>query len=839
MPRRIHFAIALLCSLLLQCGSQSQASDTIGWYFDEAATIRCTSGATYSPLTAYLCLKDVSSSSGVSGWQAMAVVTGNCLVNYDLRGDGLNLAVPPGFYVGLGTTNPIAPTQDMTIVLCTASIVPLDSSPIYLGVAGYSATPGDTLIAYSAGNDPGLIITATPASGSAIVPTAFVNATCWPCASNNRGPAYHVLAELLPESIDIVNPAGGDVFANVSISSTQLDSTLAAFAVEEVYKLTLAQPDTDSYLVRVTNDACTSTLFRDVFGFVLPDSSQRVPLLEGLRACPGVVWADTAAGQTLWTVANDPHQGWQIAGDYYGVDVDVRHAWDIVDGGDVRVGIIDTGVDARHPDFQGVSITGDQGTTYPGADYWHGTNVAGCLASAKNNEIDGRYYGTVGVAAVPLHVSRVDADQLTTTVVAQRLHDMLAVDVPIVNFSGGGPTGSLLLQNACSEWYNANRIMVAAAGNYTEDWPVTTPLAYPARYPSCVSVGAINRYGNKPWFAHYGDGQDFAAPGQEVTTTYTLYNIGTAEQDYTGLADGTSFAAPLVAGAAALLLAWNPRLYNDDVYQLLAMSCDNIHLLGPDDENTWKQYYGNGLIHAGAALDSLRANAMYEGRGSGCSSSSYEWMNGITVLNVPNLSSGVYNVRKYRCERSVQFPVTFLGPPHAWGRGVLTSGLTEQGATTIEWDRTRHCDVTDITASGCKLVSYVYRFYNQLGQEVMWYPCDTSSMQWGYAVLGRDGVVGIPETGSAMKALFAYPNPFNAEVELRVVSGASGKSQVEIVDVRGRLVRKLYSGWQDAGVTVVKWDGADDDGRVCASGVYFAVARTPDGTMTRRLALVK
>lgn len=85
----------------------------------------------------------------------------------------------------------------------------------------------------------------------------------------------------------------------------------------------------------------------------------------------------------------------------------------------------------------------------------------------------------------------------------------------------------------------------------------------------------------------------------------------------------------------------------------------------------------------------------------------------------------------------------------------------------------------------------------------------------------------------------AYPNPFNPSITLELVQRAAGKVDVRIFDIRGRLVRDLYSGAQPAGGFKLGWDGLDDAGRRASSGAYFAHMRSPSGEDTKKILLVK
>ncbi len=88
-------------------------------------------------------------------------------------------------------------------------------------------------------------------------------------------------------------------------------------------------------------------------------------------------------------------------------------------------------------------------------------------------------------------------------------------------------------------------------------------------------------------------------------------------------------------------------------------------------------------------------------------------------------------------------------------------------------------------------------------------------------------------------ALKTYPNPFNPETQLVLSLPQRTRVSVKIFDLRGRLVRTLFSGDLEAGTVVLKWQGRDDQGRRISSGVYYALVQAGEKSLTNRLVLIK
>jgi flagellar hook assembly protein FlgD len=84
-----------------------------------------------------------------------------------------------------------------------------------------------------------------------------------------------------------------------------------------------------------------------------------------------------------------------------------------------------------------------------------------------------------------------------------------------------------------------------------------------------------------------------------------------------------------------------------------------------------------------------------------------------------------------------------------------------------------------------------------------------------------------------------FPNPFNPSTKVVFSLPRDGHAQLDVVDVRGHVVRTLHSGALPAGRHEVSWDGTDDLGRGAASGVYFARLRHGDRELTHKMLLNK
>jgi subtilisin family serine protease len=215
-------------------------------------------------------------------------------------------------------------------------------------------------------------------------------------------------------------------------------------------------------------------------------------------------------------------------------------------GAGVTVCVIDTGIQASHPDLLGNVVGGEnfvvmKGSVNPAAwadDNGHGTHVAGTLAALDNG------IGVVGVApASKLFAVKVLNSRGTGYVsdIAEGIRSCVANGAKVINMSIGSSAGSALLQDAIAYAKNAGVVSVAAAGNESG------PVSYPAKYPEVIAVSAVDASMRIAYFSNTGSEVDFAAPGVSVLSS----TQGSAYATFSG----TSMASPHVAGVAALMIS--------------------------------------------------------------------------------------------------------------------------------------------------------------------------------------------------------------------------------------------------------------------------------------------
>jgi subtilisin family serine protease len=238
-------------------------------------------------------------------------------------------------------------------------------------------------------------------------------------------------------------------------------------------------------------------------------------------------------------------------------DADAAHALPVAI--DVRVGLIDGGVDAEHPVFatRRPELSGCDSTPVPSA---HGTAVAS-LFVGRSPEFHGAAPGARLVALDVYCGTGAPGGRVRDIVVA--LGQLMAANVRVINMSVVGPDNAVLAA-VVRKVVAASIVIVAASGN---DGPNAPPL-YPAAYPGVVAVTAVDAHEKLLLEASGGEHVRFAAPGADMLAA-------TLGGQYAAVR-GTSFAAPLVAGLIARLVAREDTVAVERIVQeLAAMAADH------------------------------------------------------------------------------------------------------------------------------------------------------------------------------------------------------------------------------------------------------------------------
>lgn len=264
--------------------------------------------------------------------------------------------------------------------------------------------------------------------------------------------------------------------------------------------------------------------------------------------------------------------------------MNVAEAHRIATGNNVTVAVIDTGIDASHPELQGVVVESfDAFDAGPDAPLGHGTAMAGVISSSQ--QLRGIAPSARILSARAFGASNSGGPQATTFAIIKSMDWAHQRGARIFNLSFAGPHDKMLVR-ALDALGDNGVIMVAAAGNAG---PEALP-AWPAAHRNVIAVTATDQDNGLYAFANRGSYVFIAAPGVDILTT--------APDGRYELVSGTSIAAAHVTGVIALMLDRHPELNAAMVAQLLLKSTVD---LGPDGIDN---QFGAGLVDALSAVRS-------------------------------------------------------------------------------------------------------------------------------------------------------------------------------------------------------------------------------------------
>ena len=301
--------------------------------------------------------------------------------------------------------------------------------------------------------------------------------------------------------------------------------------------------------------------------------------------------------------------------------MNVSNAWKISKGSpNIKVAIIDEGVDIRHPDLKSKIVTpydavGDDNNQNPNSWDGHGTACAGIAAADTNNK-----EGVAGVASkckiLPVRIAqgRKEARGWITnsTIIARGIKKAVERGADVLSNSwGGGPYSTAIrkeLKKAIEDGRNGKGcVVISATGNSDRK-----NIIYPAKYPESLACGASNQWdkrksktsldGETWWGSNYGKELDFLAPGVKIHTTDNRGSGGYNKSgNYINTFNGTSSATPNAAGVAALILSIDPHLRHWEVADILRLTAKNL-----GNDGGWDEQTGWGRVDAFKALNAAK-----------------------------------------------------------------------------------------------------------------------------------------------------------------------------------------------------------------------------------------
>jgi subtilisin family serine protease len=605
-----------------------------------------------------------------------------------------------------------------------------------------------------------------------------------------------------------------------------------------------------------------------------------------------------------WSEANVGQNGW-----WPGADVEAPLAWEITKGDpNVVICTVDTGMDLAHEDLaENLLPRGTEDWDFVDADgspddqAQHGTAVAGIAVAVQDN---GR--GVSGIAPhcriMPLRVvvqsgqnqSRADAINYA----ASRRGEFIGLVISISwELTAGDFTA---VHDAIAHAVEVGCLVACASGN------TDGPVRYPARYPESIACGASSPCDERKspvscdleqnWGSCFGPELDVIAPGVKIPTTDRMGGAGYVAGNYLYNFNGTSSAAPLVAGVLALIWSADPSLDAAEVRATLESTAEDQ--VGPplEDAPGWDPYYGHGRVNALRAVlavsdpsQALPLEEDMEGAAPG-------WSHAPVVLGSADpwhLTQGTNHTpggtSSYFCgDWNAGYPLsthaalvtplfrpaadTYLAFWHWLDASTLDDSTAGDGAVIeISTNGGLAWDALEPTLGG-----YTYVIGDSTGSPFQpGTPVWSGHFGWTHVVVplaGREGDLAIvrfrfgaggtepvgqgwaiddvqigpagPATAPALDArrgglslAIEGENPFTGSIGLRYQLPLHSPVRFEILDPGGRQIRAWEYGPQPPGAHVTAWDGRDALGHRCPSGAYFV--RVVAGGLTRSVRVTR
>jgi subtilisin family serine protease len=497
--------------------------------------------------------------------------------------------------------------------------------------------------------------------------------------------------------------------------------------------------------------------------------------------------------------------------------VNAKQAWDITKGSRlIKVAVTDpNGFFFGHPDYVNSNGTNqilvksplakDLFFSFPGPA--HGLNVASTVAMATDNNL--------GISAIGYNTGLMAfSSGLNQMLSAAYDYQASIVEASWFNSCTYSPSEQLVIDMI----YDKGTVIVVAAGNGNAGSSCPSSdgqgngLTYPSSYNHVISVGGVDPMFNpdsyfrntpSPMHLTFNEGVDVTAPGWEVGAASVFLNPDNTLQSYGySVVSGTSFAAPMVAGLAALILAIDPTLSPEKVEKIIKLTSKNIDGLPGNEVYAGKA--GSGRIDAFAAVK--LANECY-----GC--------NQILTLPipvpfpfVPSIVSGCQiQIQNYNVVSGQSVECT------ASRQVTLKPGFTATAGSTLRLKISDNCKQT--STLGGRM---------QTSEEVK---------HISYRELIESGKVQIPEDDLLEKQssnLESFPNPGSSQVTFKYVIENPSMIKLSVYDLSGDLISVIVNEYKETGDYEKVWDISE-----LSSGTYLYVLETHYAKKINKLVIAK
>ncbi|RJP66542.1 MAG: T9SS C-terminal target domain-containing protein [Ignavibacteriales bacterium] len=488
-----------------------------------------------------------------------------------------------------------------------------------------------------------------------------------------------------------------------------------------------------------------------------------------------------------------------------------------IDGSGVIIGLLDSGFDWKnHEAFRNSNViaehdfvrnddnTADEPGDTKGQEN-HGTYVFGIIGGFMEGQLVGPAYNARFLLAKTEDIGSETTVEEDNYAAALEWMENYGVDVTTSSlgysdldtnpYSYSDMDGkTTIITKAADLAFKRGVVVVNSAGN--EGNKTFKYITAPADGFNVIAVGAVTKDNVVASFSGRGPSYDGRIKPDVLAQGLSVVGATANTTDGYHTSQGTSSAAPIVGGIAGLILSTYPFLPNTEVRNLMLQASDNFN--EPNNDR------GYGLLSAEKAIS--------------------------FYYPVVELLNSKYQIRKTLYsdviinQSTVKINISVNGKEFEPYELTLTSGK-EYLLSNINYNQ------------GDLL--YFYFTYNDISGKTYTDPSPNKfyNLNVGNSLISVKRMVDIFPTDYSLEQNF--PNPFNLSTKIRFYTKDYEKAEVTVYDVLGQKVKIVFNGFTDAGQNTVTWNGDNNEGNICSSGIYFCNLRIAGRNLSKKMLILK